>query len=103
MGELVVPPGSPYNPDIHISVADVAVDCPSNPTLVSLHLKKVKTDQLGKGALIYISRTHNDLCPVAALLAYLAVRSLDPGPLFRAINGTPLSKTFVVGRVKEAL
>ena len=103
LGELVVPTGSEYNPAIHLSAADIAVDSPSNPCLIALHLKRAKMDQLGKGAYIYIRRSDNDLCPVAALLAYLALRNTDPGPLFRTAEGTPLRKSSIVGRVREAL
>ena len=53
---------------------DVAVDDHSNPSLVRIHLGKSKTDQLGIGVDIHLGRTDEDLCPVAALLAYLAVR-----------------------------
>ena len=49
---------------------DVAVDGHSNPSLVRIHLRKSKADQLGRGVNIYLSRTDEDLCPVATLLAY---------------------------------
>ena len=84
-------------------MSDVAVDCPEHPSLIALHLRRCKTDQFGKGTHVYINATHNELCPVAALLAYLALRSTDPGPLFRAIDGLALRKPHVVGRVREAL
>ena len=103
MGELVVPTGCEYNPALHLAVTDIAVDCSDNPGLVALHLKRAKMDQLGKGAYIYISRTHDDLCPVTALIAYLAVRTTNPGPFFRNAEGMPLRKPFIVRRVREAL
>ena len=39
-----------------------------------IHLRKSKTDQVSRGVDIYLGRTDEDLCPVAALLAYLALR-----------------------------
>ena len=86
-----------------MSMSDVAIDNKDSPQLVSLHLRHAKTDQLGKGAYIYLSRTNNDQCPVAALLAYIAVRGQDPGPLFRLANGSPLLKEQFVRSVREAL
>ena len=103
MGELTVPKVAGYDPAVHISVSDIAVNCPTKPSLIELVLKCSKTDQLGRGARIYIGRTDTELCPVAALIAYLAVRGMDSGPLFRLQDGTPLLKTFVVNRVREAL
>ena len=67
---------------------DVAVDDHSNPSLVRIHLRKSKTDQLGRGVDIYLGRTDEDLCPVAALLAYLAVR----GPPVRVEQWSLLTK-----------
>ena len=86
-----------------MSMSDVAIDNKDSPQLVSLHLRHAKTDQLGKGAYIYLSRTNNDLYPVAALLAYIAVRGQDPGPLFRLADGSPLLKEQFVRSVREAL
>ena len=47
-----------------------------------ISLKHSKTDQFGQGSKIYLGRTKNDLCPVAAILAYLALRGNIQGPLF---------------------
>lgn len=42
--------------------------------------------------------TGDDLCPVAALLAYAAIQDETPGPFFRFGDGTPLAKArFVLG------
>ena len=64
----------------------VAVDDHSNPSLVRNHLQKSKTDQLGRGV-NNLGRTDEDLCFVAALLAYLVVHGMEPGPLFELSNG----------------
>ena len=82
MGELTSPTVTSQGPVDCVYVGDVAVDDHSNPSLVRIHLRKSKTDQLGRGVDIYLGRTDEDLCPVAALLAYLAVRGMEPGPLY---------------------
>ena len=57
---------------------------------VTWHLKTSKTDQERKGADIYmyVGKTGDILCPVAALLAYSAVRGALPGPLFQLQDRT---------------
>ena len=52
---------------------------------------------------IVIGKTIDDLCPVAALLAYLNVRRSHPGPLFQWKSGTPLTKTKFVEELWKQL
>ena len=59
--------------------------------------------QARKGMRIVISKTTDDLCPVAALLAYLKVRGSPSGPLFQWQSGNPLTKTRFVEEVRVAL
>ena len=61
-----------------------------------IHLKHSKTDQERVGIDLYVGRTDNELCPVAAMLAYLVVRGQDDGPLFRLRDGRPLSREHLV-------
>ena len=68
--------------------------------MVALHLKSSKTDQLEKGASVYLTRSNNELCPGSA---YIAVRGTDPGPLFRLADGNSLLKSYIVGQVREVL
>ena len=103
MGELTANRATEFDPMRHISISDIAVDVASKPSMIELMLKCSKTDQLGRGARIYLGRTNTELCPVTALLAYVGIRGIEPGPLFRLKNGTPLLKSFVVSSVREAL
>ena len=73
-GEFTVPSQSGYDPGVHMNFGDVSVDSVANPTSVSLQLKASKTDAFRKGVIIVLGRTRNVLCPVEALLAYLALR-----------------------------
>ena len=45
----------------------------------------------------------NDLCPVAAVGAYLACRGSEPGPFFIFQSSSPLSREMFVRRVRAAL
>ena len=48
---------------------------------------------------VYIGRTDTSLCPVSALLAYLAVRMPNLGPLFVFQDGTLLSREQLVEQI----
>ena len=70
---------------------DVAIDDGSSPRLLKVHLKRSKTDQLGKGIDIYIGKTDCPLCLVVAIMAYMASRGPSPGPFFKLANGFKLA------------
>ena len=103
MGELTSPTVINQGPVDCVSIGDVAVDDHNNPSLVRIHLRKSKTDQLGKGVDIYLGRTDEDLCLVAALLAYLAVWGKEPGPLFRLSDGCLLTKQIFIDKALSVL
>ena len=86
-----------------IRVADVAVDSHSSPSMVRVHLRRSKTDPFGKGIHIYLGKTDLPLCPVVAILGYLAIRPPGEGPLFILEDGSPLTKEHFVKEVKAAL
>ena len=53
---------------------------------------------------VYLGRTDNNLCPVAAVVAYLALRhKLGAGPFFKFQSGTALTRASFVNRVRKAL
>ncbi len=62
-----------------------------------------KTDPLRKGVDIVLRRAEGPLCPIAALLSYLAIRGENPGFLFRFADGRLLSKTRFMDTVQEAM
>lgn len=86
-----------------LSVADVSVDSRVNPQVVRVHLRHSKTDPFSAGVHILLGRTTDVLCPVSAVLGYLALRPPYPGPLFVFSNGTPLSRVDLVKHMRAAL
>ena len=60
-----------YNPVVHLSYANVAVDNATNPSTISIMIKASKLTNYVKA---FIGSTGNDLCPVIALMSYLAMR-----------------------------
>ena len=89
--EMTVPSQDTYDPTIHLSIKDVAVDNKSSPTMVRIRIKQSKTDPFRQGVYIYLGRTDNNLCPVKAILPYLALQGNVPGPLFMLKNGRRLT------------
>ena len=80
--EFTVPAQIGYDPAVHLSYSDVAVDNRDYPTMVVISVKQSKTDPLRSGAQITLGATEDDICPVKALMPYLAIRGSQPGPLF---------------------
>ena len=94
-GEFTCPSLERFNDDM-LSIQDVAVDSHSHTTILTIRLRHSKTDPFGAGVTLYVGRTGDTLCPVSAVLAYLAVRPKTPGPLFIYKDGTPLSRTCLI-------
>lgn len=92
-----------FDPTWNLAIADVAIDSASDPTMVQIRIKGSKTDQLRKGTTIVVGRTKSPICPVKALLAYIAARGCQPGPLFRHKNGSPLTRQQFVERLRSTL
>ena len=60
--------------------------------LMSIHLKVSKTDQMAKGTFIHIEPTNDGYCPIAAMKAFLELRSKTSGPLFIHKNGRIMNR-----------
>ena len=52
---------------------------------------------------MYVGRANSSLCPIVATLSYMAVRGSQPDPFFVFKDGTPLTKTIFVARVRDPL
>ena len=102
-GEFTSPASSHFDPESCLLVSDVAVDQHANPSLLRVTLKQSKTDPFRVGVAIFMGRTYNVLCPVSAVLAYLAVRPQRPGPLFVFEDRTYLTKERLVTHLRKGL
>ena len=102
-GEFTVPSLREYDPEVHLSLADLAVDSHTNPTLIRVRIKQSKTDPFRLGADIFLGASSAPICPVQAIVNYIAVRSPGPGPLFCFESGSPLSRASMVSEVQQAL
>lgn len=86
-----------------LTPADVQVDSHTSPTRMAVHLRQSKTDPFGVGTTLHLGATGRTLCPVAAVLAYLAIRPQSVGPLFVFHDGSTLSRPRLVRSLREAL
>lgn len=101
-GEFTCESWSAYNPSM-LSLRDVVIDSRFKPSVIHLTLRQSKTDVFGAGVTIHLGRTGDILCPVSALLAYLAIRPPTPGPLFLLQSGNPLSRQALITAIRNAL
>ncbi len=102
-GEFTAPSDSNVDLAVCLTFSDVAIDSHTAPTLVRVHLKQSKTDPFRKGVDVFIGRTGKDLCPVAAILAFLAARGNASGPLFTFRDGKLLTRQRLVSHLRRAL
>lgn len=102
-GEITVPSDTAFDDKAHLSFRDVTTDSLKNPTTLKVRIKASKTDPFRVGVDVFVGRTDNVLCPVAAVLTYMAVRGPEPGPLFTFKDGKPLTRARFVTQVRQAL
>ena len=102
-GEFTVPNDSSFDPGCQLTPQDVAVDCRQCPRMVRVFLKQSKTDPFRKGVTIFLGRSNSALCPVSAILSYLAIRGSNNGPVFQFANGHPLTRQRLIHHLHEVL
>ena len=89
-GELTEPSQAECNQGAHLSLGDVAIDSKSAPTTIQIIIKQSKTDPLRRGVQLHLRITDSNICPITAILPYLAIRGARPGPLFVVKDGSYL-------------
>ena len=82
---------------------DVSVDNHQTPSLLCIKLKQSKTDPFRAGVSIFLGCTGNQLCPVAAVLAYLAIHHPAFAPLFLFLDGSYLTRDRLVKHLRQGL
>lgn len=102
-GEVSVPSEAAYDKGEHLNFSDIAIDSITNPSTLKVRIKASKTDPFRQGIDIFIGRTDNDLCPVAAMLAYLTKRGHKEGMLFHFKDGRLLTRERFVAKVRSVL
>ena len=93
-GEICIPTLNSFDASKHLSWGDVAIDSSAAPQCLKVHLKRSKMDQLDKDVDIFIGKTDCSLCPVMAVMSYMAIKGASDGSLFKLTNGQPLTKPY---------
>ena len=101
--EFTVPSRAAYDLSVYLSVEDVAIDSRAAPSIIRLRLKQSKTDPFQQDVDIHLGKTESDLCPVTAVLAYLAIRRSAPAPPFLFRDCATLSRGRLISKVRGAL
>jgi len=93
VSEFTIPNDTSYDSECHLSLSDISVDNRDQPQLLKVTIKQSKTDPFRKGVDLYLGATSETLCPVKALLPYLAIRpEQSNSPLFIFQDGCPLTR-----------
>ena len=71
--------------------------------ILKVRIKASKTDPFRRGVDIYVGITGTGLCPVTAVLSYMAIRLQRQGPLFHFEDGNHLNQTNFVEQVRMVL
>ena len=102
-GEFTVSSGASFDRAKHLAFQDISVDSHFEPTVLAVRIKASKTDQFGKGMTIFLGKAPSNLCPVTAVLSYIAIRGPAEGPLFTRADGHPLTRQWFVDHIHQAL
>lgn len=73
------------------------------PNSSNTYKKQSKTDLFWKVVNLFLAKTGKELCPVAAMLPYLALRGSTQGPLFISQNGSYLTRQKFTDLLRQAL
>ena len=103
LGELLPESSAQIIPAASLMWGDVAVDSRERPTMVRIHLKRSKCDQVGAGADIILGKTGLPLCPVSAILKYIEVRGSALGLFFWRSDTQPALKAWFVDQLRGIL
>ena len=102
-GEFTLPASASFDSTIHLTPQDIAVDSLDNTSKVFITIKASKTDISRQGLTICVGTTNTPICPVTAILTYLAVRGIQSGPLFCLPNSQPLTQAKFAALLKHSL
>lgn len=101
-GEITVPSHNSFDPFTHLAWRDASFDNVLAPTMLKVHLKKSKTDELKRGQCLHWKDQWLFVSCGSRGRIYVH-RRLDCGPFFKFLNGQPLTKSRFTQCVQDAL
>ena len=90
--EFTVPSQSQFDPNVHLCLSDISLDSSHSSQIVQVNIKQSKTDPFRQGITLSLGRTGHKICPVKAIVPFLAARGSGPGPLFVLHNQQMLTR-----------
>ena len=60
--------------------------------MIQVSIKQSKTDPFRKGVQLFLAKTGKNICPITAIIPYLALRGAKQGPLFLYQSGNYLTR-----------
>ena len=72
-------------------------------TRIQVRIMQSKADPIRQGCTLHLGKTEKDICPISAILPYLAIRGARQGPLFIMANGTFLTRGLFAGALTDTL
>ena len=86
-----------------ISIYDIS--CYGSPvSKVMVRIRSSKNDQTGQGASVVLVRNNQqEICPVTAIMEFLAIRPNQSGPFFIHFDGSPLSSGQFAAILKKSV
>ncbi len=103
VGEALTPDGVSFDEKAHLTWEDVVLEDAPRPGWIRLCIKESKTDRLRTGVMVTLYSREDELCPVRAVLLFMAARGRGPGPFFADEDGKGLTRRSFVSEVKCAL
>lgn len=103
VGEMTALEDGSFDSAMHLGFSNITVDSLTSPSFIRVTIKQSKRDPFRRGVDLFLGRTQTDLCPVAAILSYLAVRGAGPCPLFYFEDGRWLTRSRFVTQVPSQL
>jgi len=103
VSKLTIPTEGLYDSSHHLSLEDITVDSKRKPCVLQLLLKQSKTDPFKQGAKVYLGATGSTICPIMAVLLYLAKRSSQSSPLSITKEGKGWTSVMFRGALKSLL
>ena len=88
VSEYTTPKIHDFDRKFHLLLSDLQFEDES----MSVRIKASKNDPFRAGCTIVIGASGDLLCPIAALKAYIQIRSCMPGPLFRFVDNSFLTR-----------
>ena len=103
ISEFTVPSKRSFDPRKHASIT--SIQWKGNHFIFTI--KSSKTDQLHYGQAVYITRSHSEICPFAAMRQYFSYcglnKSLRDAPLFTFKTGQPLTRHSCLKYLRSSL